>query len=62
MCPPHLVEVLEHGCESPARRAPVGREVDADEVLAGKDLGAGLLRAVGLDQAQRLEEVHAADI
>ena len=38
------------------------REVDADEVLAGKDLGGGLLRAVSLDQVHRLEDVHVAMI
>ena len=58
----HLVEILEHRGESSAWWAPVRREVDADEVLAGKDLGGGLLRAVSLDQVHRLEDVHVAMI
>ena len=58
----NLVEILEHGGESPAGRAPVRREVDADEVLAGKDLRGGLLGAVGLDQVQRLEGVHVGAV
>ena len=34
----HLVEVLEHGGEVSARRAPVRRKVEEDQVLAKNNL------------------------
>merc|ERR1719245_1256649 len=53
-----LVEILEDGGEASARRAPVSGEVDEDDVLVGQGLRGGLLGAIGLDEAQRLEDVH----
>ena len=54
----HLVELLEEGGELPAGRAPVGGEVEADEVLVGQRGRHVHGRAVGLGQGLALQELH----
>jgi len=56
-----LEEVLQHGSELSAGRAPVGREVEQDDLLVaehgvGRDGG-----AVGLDEGGSGQAVHAVD-